>query len=119
MVAVMILSLGVSAQVASAHTLGRIVTTINTHYPYQYSNVKVTSNCYDTAGRKMSGIRVYHTFYYKTTTPTVSYYTNSYGYCTFNRYISSATAGYKVVIKSKATHGVTRYGSNWFIPRKR
>ena len=112
-------SLGI-APAAAAPQLGKITISVSNHYPYQNSNVSVTSRVYDTSGHLIPGVKITHRFYYKTSTPTVYKDSNRLGYCWFSRYISGATAGYKVIVKATATSGgVTKSASTWFIPKKR
>lgn len=62
-------------------------------------------------------MRVKFVWHYKTTTPSESRTTNARGVAACTRYISGATAGYRVVITVTATYkGVTKTASTSFTP---
>ena len=107
---------------AGAYALARVASVraaITTHYPRQYTYETVTATVKDAGGRPIKGAKVVYTWRYKTTTPRDVRYTNSYGKAYDRRYISGATAGYKVVVGVTAyAGGAYKSTSTWFIPHR-
>jgi len=107
----------VAAPVASASRTLHVSASISTHHPKQYTDVSAYLKAKDQHGTPIKGVKCHFVWYYKTTTPSETHYTGASGRATCTRYISSATVGYKVIIKIKATwEGQTKTASTWFIP---
>lgn len=79
-------------------TAGQITAAVSNPNPCQYSQVTVSGSLTDTAGQPMSGVTIKTTWHYKSSTPTENGFTSSSGSYAVQRGISSAAAGYSVVV---------------------
>jgi hypothetical protein len=108
---------GVNRLTIRPRLLASISASVSDSTPAQYSDVTVSCKAKDQAGKPLSGVRVKFVWHYKTTTPSESRTTNSSGVAACERYISGATAGYRVVVTVTATYkGVTKTKSTSFTP---
>jgi hypothetical protein len=108
----------VSPAYADIQRATRVVASISSQYPRQYTYVTVTARVTDQYGKPIRNAKVVFMWKFKTVTRYETKYTNTYGNAMSRRYISGATKGYKVYVYVSATSGgktVRTY--TWFVPR--
>ncbi|MEI6501284.1 MAG: hypothetical protein WCP21_09700, partial [Armatimonadota bacterium] len=95
-----------ATSIASFTVVSRVLNvsgSVSNSSPARYSTVSAYCRAVDQNGSPISGVTVTFTWHYKTTSPSETWTSGSSGVATSTRGISSATAGYTVVISMSAS----------------